>query len=62
MSKERKAVMTLVIEYDTVPDRADLEEIIDHANGLGAVTFAKVTYTPPLKREILRGKDRSDRS
>lgn len=48
-----KATLTLVVEYDEVPDTEDLEEIIDSARGLGRIKQADLGVHQPYKRSLL---------
>lgn len=42
-----RAILTLVISYEAVPERRDISELLDKARELGGIEFAQMRVTSP---------------
>lgn len=49
---EPKATLTMVVHFDYVPDRGDLERIVDEARAYGDVRSAIFETLKPVKEDI----------
>lgn len=54
------ARLTLIVEYDTLPDQSEIEDMVEKAREQGRVTKATLTYLRLATLELVkqRGLDR----
>ena len=53
MKKPPVAVLTLVVEYDDLPDRSELEELLDKAREVGGPVQAKFEIRQLVTTDLL---------
>ncbi len=49
---QKVARLTLIVEYDNVPDRIDVDEVVEKARGLGTIVTADLEYVKPCKVDL----------